>query len=66
MQFRAEFFNIFNKTTVNDTCQTVPNLLPNNLAFTSLEEFLKTGSPFGQVFSTRRPREIQFGLKFNF
>jgi hypothetical protein len=66
VQFRAEFFNVFNKTTVNDIFQTVPNLLPNNLAFTSLEEFLKTGSQFGQVFSTRRPREIQFGLKFNF
>ncbi|HEX5734561.1 MAG TPA: TonB-dependent receptor [Blastocatellia bacterium] len=66
VQFRAEFYNVFNKTTVNDIFQTVPNLLPNNVAFTSLEEFLKTGSQFGQVFSTRRPREIQFGLKFSF
>ena len=66
VQFRAEFYNVFNKTTVNDIFQTLPNLLPNNSAFTSLEEFLKTGSQFGQVFSTRRPREIQFGLKFNF
>jgi hypothetical protein len=66
VQFRAEFFNIFNKTTVNDINQTVPNLLPNNLAFTSLTEFQKTGSVFGQVFSTRRAREIQLALKFNF
>ena len=66
VQFRAEFYNVFNRTTVNDIFQTVPNLLPNSVAFTSLEEFLKTGSQFGQVFSTRRPREIQFGLKFSF
>ncbi|HXG66789.1 MAG TPA: hypothetical protein VNO70_16930, partial [Blastocatellia bacterium] len=66
IQFRAEFFNIFNKTTVNDISQTVPNLLPDNVAFTSLEEFLKTGSTFGQVIRTRRAREIQLGLKFYF
>ncbi len=66
IQFRAEFFNIFNRTTVSDIFQTVPNLAPNNIAFTSLEEFLKTASQFGQVFATRRAREIQFGLKFNF
>jgi hypothetical protein len=66
VQFRAEFFNIFNKTTVSDINQTVPNLLPNNTAFTNLTEFLKTGSVFGQVFATRAPRQIQFGLKLNF
>jgi hypothetical protein len=66
VQFRAELFNIFNKTTVSDISQTVPNLLPDNVAFTSLTEFLKTNSAFGQVFATRRPREIQLGLKFSF
>ncbi|HWO02701.1 MAG TPA: hypothetical protein VNS63_25900, partial [Blastocatellia bacterium] len=66
VQFRAEFFNIFNKTTVNDISQTVPNLLPNNVAFTNLTEFLKTNSAFGQVFATRRAREVQLGLKFSF
>lgn len=66
VQFRAEFFNIFNKTTVNDIFQTVPNLLPNNAAFNSLEDFLATGSQFGQVFSTRRAREVQVALKFSF
>lgn len=66
IQFRAEFFNVFNKTTISDISQTVPNLLPDNIAFTSIDEFLKTGSTFGQVFATRRPREIQLALKFGF
>lgn len=66
VQFRAEFFNIFNNTTINDISQTVPNLLPNAAAFTSLEAFLATGSTFGQVVSTRRAREVQLGLKFIF
>ncbi len=66
VQFRAELFNIFNKTTVSDISQTVPNLLPGDVAFTSLTEFLKTNSAFGQVFATRRAREVQLGLKFSF
>jgi hypothetical protein len=66
VQLRAEFFNVFNRTTVNDIFQTVPNLLPTDAAFTSLENFLGTNSQFGQVFSTRRPREIQIALKFSF
>jgi hypothetical protein len=66
IQLRAEFFNVFNRTTVNDIFQTVPNLLPTDAAFTSLENFLGTNSQFGQVFSTRRPREIQLALKFSF
>ncbi|HXG95138.1 MAG TPA: TonB-dependent receptor [Blastocatellia bacterium] len=66
VQFRAEFFNVFNRVTVNDIFQTVPNLLPTDPAFTSLENFLRTGSQFGQVFATRRPREIQLALKFGF
>lgn len=66
VQFRAEFYNIFNNTTVNDIFQTVPDRLPTDAAFTSLTAFQATGSQFGQVFSTRRAREIQFGLKFSF
>jgi hypothetical protein len=66
IQFRAEFFNIFNKTTFNDISQTLPDRLPTDVAFTNMTEFLKTGSIFGQFIRSRRPREIQFGLKFNF
>jgi type 1 fimbria pilin len=68
VQFRAEFFNIFNNTTINDLFQTVPNLLPTDPAFASVENLQKSGSnpQFGQVFATRPPRVIQFGLKFNF
>ena len=68
LQFRAEFFNIFNNTTINDLFQTVPNLLPTDAAFSSVENLAKnTSNPqFGQVFATRRARETQFGLKFGF
>jgi hypothetical protein len=66
IQFRAEFFNIFNRTTFNDISQTLPDLLPTDIAFTNMTEFLKTGSTFGQFIRSRRPREIQFGLKVNF
>lgn len=68
IQFRAEFFNVFNNTTVNDIFQSVPNLLPTDPAFNSVENLVKNSSnpQFGQVFATRRAREIQFGLKLNF
>ena len=68
VQFRAEFFNIFNKTTISDINQTIPNLLPTDPAFNSVENLQKSGSNplFGQVFATRRAREIQLGLKFSF
>ena len=68
IQFRAEFFNVFNNTTINDIFQTVPNLLPTDPVFNSVENLVKNSSnpQFGQVFATRRAREIQFGLKFNF
>lgn len=68
VQFRAEFFNIFNKTTVSDLFQTVPNLLPTDNAFKSVQGIQNSGSnpQFGQVFATRRPREVQLALKFIF
>jgi len=65
LQFRAEFFNIFNKTIVTDVFQTIPDRLPTDVAFTSISELNKV-SQFGQVFAVRDPRQIQFGLKFYF
>ena len=65
LQFRAEFFNIFNKTIFNDVSQTIPDRLPTDPAFNSIQN-LAAISAFGQFFSTRDPRQIQFGLKFNF
>jgi hypothetical protein len=66
IQFRAEFFNVFNNTTVRDISQTVPDRLPTDAAFTSLAAFQATGSTFGQVIATRSGREVQIGLKFSF
>lgn len=66
VQIRAEFFNFFNQTVFISAGQVIPDRLPTDVAFTSLEEFLKTGSAFGQFTGTRRPREIQFGMKFYF
>lgn len=65
LQFRAELFNIFNKTIFNDVFQTIPDRLPTDPAFSSISN-LAAISQFGQFFSTRDPRQIQFGLKFNF
>lgn len=65
LQFRAEFYNIFNKTTFNDVFQTIPDRLPTDPAFNNIAN-LAAISQFGQFFSTRDPRQIQFGLKFNF
>ena len=65
LQFRAEFFNIFNKTIFNDVFQTIPDRAPTDPAFNSISN-LAAVSQFGQFFSTRDPRQIQFGLKFYF
>ena len=65
LQFRAEFYNIFNKAIFNDVFQTIPDRLPTDPAFNSIQN-LAAISQFGQFFSTRDPRQIQFGLKFSF
>jgi outer membrane receptor protein involved in Fe transport len=65
LQFRAEFYNVFNHTMFNDVSQTIPDRLPTDPAFSSISN-LAAISAFGQFFSTRDPRQIQFGLKFNF
>ncbi|MCI0489182.1 MAG: carboxypeptidase regulatory-like domain-containing protein [Blastocatellia bacterium] len=67
IQFRAEFFNVFNNTIFDGAGQTLPSgRLPNDPIFNSLDAFLATGSSLGRFTAARNPREIQFGLKFNF
>lgn len=67
VQFRAEFFNIFNNTIFTSAIVTLPNnRLSNDPIFNSLDAFLATGSTLGQFNGTISPREIQFGLKFSF
>ncbi|HEY0005693.1 MAG TPA: hypothetical protein VGB17_12855, partial [Pyrinomonadaceae bacterium] len=56
LQFRAEMFNAFNFVNFRaGNASQAAGLIINTL-----------GSGFGRATSTRGPREIQFGLKFNF
>jgi hypothetical protein len=67
IQFRAEFFNLFNGTMFDVVGATLPaNQLPDSAIFDNIDAFLLSGSTLGQATSSRRAREIQFGLKFNF
>jgi hypothetical protein len=57
VQFRAEMFNVFNHANFRScNLSEAGGCIQNNLS---------NGS-FGRATSTRGPREIQFGLKFNF
>ena len=62
LQFRAEMFNAFNHPNFHGID---PGLSLNNVA--GDESFGKPLNPnFGRITASRGPREIQFGLKFNF
>ncbi|MBI3681936.1 MAG: TonB-dependent receptor [Acidobacteria bacterium] len=50
LQFRTEFFNLFNHTNFNQPARTVNVAAPR----------------FGTITSAQRPREMQFGLKLEF
>lgn len=57
IQFRAEMFNVFNMVNFRAQNNSVaPGGIENNIS----------NSGFGRASSTRGPREIQFGFKFNF
>ncbi len=68
LQLRAEFYNLFNRTIFNDVFQTIPDRLPTDVVFTSIQALQASGSnpQFGQFFSTRDPRQVQLGVKFSF
>ncbi len=65
LQLRAEFYNIFNHTIFTDVFQTIPDRLPTDPAFSSIQN-LSAISQFGQFFATRDPRQIQLGVKLSF
>jgi hypothetical protein len=57
IQFRTEMFNVFNHTNFRaHNLSQAGGGIENNFS----------NSGFGRATSTRGPREIQFGLKFNF
>ena len=61
IQFRAEMFNLFNRTNFNGFD---PGL---GAGFTTGGQFTGfNNSNFGKLNSDRGPRNIQFGVKFNF
>jgi hypothetical protein len=68
LQLRAEFYNIFNRTIFNDVFQTMPDRLPTDAVFSSVQNLVNSGSnpQYGQFFATRDPRQIQLGVKFSF
>ena len=65
LQFRAEFFNIFNHTQFSGVNSTfIPQVDANGNPLAGLPA--DPGSGLGIVTDARSPREIQFGLKFLF
>jgi len=59
LQFRAETFNLFNHTNFNGFDPNMGG--PLNGDFSRI-----TNGNFGKLNTDRGPRNIQFGLKFNF
>lgn len=74
IQFRAEMFNLFNHTNFNGFdpgLSLTPNRCPAATPTCGPEgkltgTFNATNGNFGRLNSDRGPRNIQFGLKFNF
>jgi hypothetical protein len=60
LEFRTEFFNVFNKTNFN-----APSGSANGIVFDANGRLTSSGT-FGQVRSTAPARQIQFALKLSF
>jgi len=66
IQFRAEMFNLFNRANFNGFDPGL-GLSPNRDSTGKfLGTFTATNGNFGHLSSDRGPRNIQFGIKFNF
>jgi hypothetical protein len=65
IQFRAEMFNLFNHTNFNGFDPGL-GLSANRDAAGKFTGFSATNGNFGRLNSDRGPRNIQFGLKFNY
>ncbi len=65
LQFRAEFFNLFNHTQFSGVNTTfVPQVDPNGVPLVG--QPADPASGFGSITGARPPREIQLALKFTF
>lgn len=66
IQFRAEMFNLFNTTNFNGFDPGL-SLVPTRDANGKFDgKFTQNNTNFGHLNSDRGPRNIQFGIKFNF
>jgi hypothetical protein len=67
LQFRAEFFNVFNHPQyLNPGTSATFTADPAAPAGTFPTRYIQTNTTFGVITGTRDPRNIQFGLKLNF
>ena len=66
IQFRAEMFNLFNHAEFNGFDPGLGLSLGRDANHKFTGTFTRNNGNFGVLGGTRRPREIQFGIKFNF
>jgi hypothetical protein len=65
LQFRAEMFNLFNHTNFNGFDPGL-GITIDRTAAGAISGFTRTNGNFGHLNTDRGPRNIQFGIKFNF